>query len=231
MAYFPVSNRSRNLTELPPNVTASNNITTSNTSVRSRALNTGTFTKKQRLQNAKNAINDPNDISFNVSRDIKNEYTKTEEGEPFNQYTTRFKLLMSVFVARGIGLGRSENLSKVILNQVRYKNEFSPYTMDMIEESVGMPSIPRIVQMISEEGEDIGGYEEGIGGYEEGVGGYEEGVGGYEEGEGGYEEGEGGYEEGVGGYEEGVGGCEGGYEPAEEVTDEMIDRLLDDDEE
>jgi len=192
MASIPVSNRSRRLTELPPSSVSplSNERATSSKSARSLIKKTDTYTQKQRLQNAKKAIDDPHDISLNVNSETLNEYIKDETGEPYNQYTARYKLLLQIFAVRGVGLGRSENLSKVILNQIRYNNKYSPYTLDMINESLDRPIIPRLEALIPRE--EV-----------------------YEE-EGTYDE------EEV--YDE-------GNKPAEEITDEIIERLLDEYEE
>lgn len=95
--------------------------------VRTRGRNKTSLTSEQDRYNlAHNSVfnnqdNDPNIESYSVQ----------ENSEPYEQYTIRHQLI-GTFLEKGIGPVRSENLSKMIMNNIRYGVEYPDGSKDMI---------------------------------------------------------------------------------------------------
>src|SRR4030043_311974 len=162
MAYYPVSSRTRELPQLGPTTpftsdtevvapydpipsSGSGRSTSSSSrgSGRGRTRNVEGFrgigdkplSQTQRAKNAESAIDRKYDIVTNdpASRD---EFLQPEKGEVHNQYLARWDIMNDQLLARQIGLNRSENLSKVIMNQVKYGVKYSLYTQDVLDRAL-----------------------------------------------------------------------------------------------
>lgn len=91
-------------------------------------------TAKQRENDALKAINDPTDSDRNIES-----YLKENKGEVFEQYLTRWKLSARQIMPRGIGPARSQNISNVLMNELKYGCKYSDYTDDVIDKIFERP--------------------------------------------------------------------------------------------
>lgn len=160
MAYYPVSSRTRDLPQLgatapfssdtgavtpydPIPSTGRGRSSSRGSSGRGRSRNVEGFrgigdkplSQLQRAKNAESAIDRKYDI---VTDDpaVQEDFLHPEKGEVHNQYLARWDIMQNQLLPRHIGLNRSENLSKVIMNQVKYGVRYSPYTQDVLDRAL-----------------------------------------------------------------------------------------------